>query len=144
MGHMFQPCHLHHTAATPGTRVPGMSPAARAGPPDAVGNFARQWDISAIADPQVVEMIAAQTAEESLATWGTLDPNPPPASRVRLDRLSEPTIYPGRLRASLQRISTASLARGRRPAISIGPTRPRISTKSSSSPGKASIVSYRP
>jgi pimeloyl-ACP methyl ester carboxylesterase len=60
--------------------------------PDAVRNIARNWDISAIAAPEVVDMIAAQTAAESLATWGTLDPTPPPVSRVRLDTLSVPTL----------------------------------------------------
>ena len=60
--------------------------------PDAVRNIARNWDISAIAAPEVVDMIAAQTAAESLATWGTLDPTPPPVSRVRLDTLAVATL----------------------------------------------------
>jgi pimeloyl-ACP methyl ester carboxylesterase len=60
--------------------------------PDAVRNIAQNWDISVIALPEVVAAIAAQTAEESLATWGTLDPTPPPASAVRLDSLSVPTL----------------------------------------------------
>jgi pimeloyl-ACP methyl ester carboxylesterase len=61
--------------------------------PDAVRNIGQHWDISTIAAPGVVEIIAAQTAEESLATWGTLDPTPtrsrPPE---RLDLLSVPTL----------------------------------------------------
>jgi pimeloyl-ACP methyl ester carboxylesterase len=61
--------------------------------PGAVRNIAQNWDISAIAAPEVVEMIAAQTAGESLATWGTLDPTPPPPGPpVRLDTLSVPTL----------------------------------------------------
>ena len=60
--------------------------------PDAVRNIAQNWDISVIALPEVVAAIAAQTAGESLATWGTLDPTPPPASVVRLDSLSVPTL----------------------------------------------------
>ena len=61
--------------------------------PDAVRNIVQHWDISAIAAPEVVEMIAAQTAGESLATWGTLDPTaPPPAPPVRLETLSVPTL----------------------------------------------------
>jgi pimeloyl-ACP methyl ester carboxylesterase len=61
--------------------------------PDAVRNIARHWDISAIAAPEVVDAIAAQTAGESLATWGTLDPTPvPPAPPIRLDSLSVPTL----------------------------------------------------
>ena len=60
--------------------------------PDAVRNIAQHWDISAIAAPEAVDAIAAQTAGESLATWGTLDPTPaPPAPPVRLDALSVPT-----------------------------------------------------
>jgi pimeloyl-ACP methyl ester carboxylesterase len=60
--------------------------------PDAVRNIARNWDISVIAPAEVVTAIAAQTAEESLATWGTLDPTPVPASAVRLDTLIVPTL----------------------------------------------------
>jgi pimeloyl-ACP methyl ester carboxylesterase len=61
--------------------------------PDAVRNIAQHWDISAIAAPDVVDAIAAQTAGESLATWGTLDPTPTPhAPAVRLDSLSVPTL----------------------------------------------------
>ncbi len=61
--------------------------------PDAVRNIAQHWDISAIAAPEVVGAIAAQTAGESLASWGTLDPTPaPPAPRERLDFLSVPTL----------------------------------------------------
>ena len=61
--------------------------------PDAVRNIAQHWDISAIAAPELVDAIAAQTAGESLATWGTLDPTPtPPGPAVRLDTLSVPTL----------------------------------------------------
>jgi len=61
--------------------------------PDAVRNIARNWDISAIAAPDVVETIAAQTAGESLASWGVIDPTPPPPdSPERLDTLSIPTL----------------------------------------------------
>jgi pimeloyl-ACP methyl ester carboxylesterase len=60
--------------------------------PDAVRNIAQNWDISVIAPAEVVTAIAAQTAEESLATWGTLDPTPMPASAVRLETLSVPTL----------------------------------------------------
>jgi pimeloyl-ACP methyl ester carboxylesterase len=62
--------------------------------PDAVRHITQDWDISAIAAPEVVERIAAQTAMESLATWGVLDttPPPPPEPRVRLDNLKVPTL----------------------------------------------------
>jgi pimeloyl-ACP methyl ester carboxylesterase len=61
--------------------------------PDAVRNIAQHWDISTIAAPEVVLAIAAQTAEESLASWGTLDPTPPPpAPPLRLETLSVPTL----------------------------------------------------
>ena len=61
--------------------------------PDAVRNITRNWDISAIAAPEVVDAIAAQTAAESLATWGTLDPTPPPPSPpLRLETLTIPTL----------------------------------------------------
>jgi pimeloyl-ACP methyl ester carboxylesterase len=61
--------------------------------PDAVRNITRNWDISAIAAPEVVEAIAAQTAGESLASWGVLDPTPsPPDPPERLDTLSVPTL----------------------------------------------------
>jgi len=79
--------------------------------PDAVRNIAEHWDISAIAVPQVVEAIAAQTAAETLASWGTLDPTPaPPARSVRLDALRVPTLVlwgsedAGLSRASEQRL----------------------------------------
>jgi len=61
--------------------------------PDAVRHITQHWDISAIAAPEVVDAIAAQTAGESLATWGTLDPTPAPPTRPeRLDSLSVPTL----------------------------------------------------
>ena len=61
--------------------------------PDAVRNITRHWDISVIAAPEVVETIAAQTAGESLASWGVIDPTrPPPEAPEALDRLSVPTL----------------------------------------------------
>jgi pimeloyl-ACP methyl ester carboxylesterase len=61
--------------------------------PDAVRNITQHWDISNIAAPEVVDTIAAQTAGQSLASWGTLDPIPaPPAPLERLDTLSVPTL----------------------------------------------------
>jgi pimeloyl-ACP methyl ester carboxylesterase len=61
--------------------------------PDAVRNITRHWDISAIAAPEVVDAIAAQTAAESMATWGVLDPTlEPPAPREALERLAIPTL----------------------------------------------------
>jgi pimeloyl-ACP methyl ester carboxylesterase len=61
--------------------------------PDAVRNIIQHWDISNIAAPEVVAAIAAQTAGESLASWGTLDPTPaPPNPPERLDTLSVPTL----------------------------------------------------
>ena len=61
--------------------------------PDAVRHITQHWDISAIAAPEMVDAIAAQTAGESLATWGTLDPTPaPPSPPERLDSLSVPTL----------------------------------------------------
>jgi pimeloyl-ACP methyl ester carboxylesterase len=61
--------------------------------PDAVRNITQHWDISAIAAPEVVAAIAAQTAGESLASWGVLDPTPAPrASPEKLDSLSVPTL----------------------------------------------------
>jgi len=61
--------------------------------PDAVRNITRHWDISNIAAPEVVAAIAAQTAGESLESWGTLDPTPaPPNPPERLDTLSVPTL----------------------------------------------------
>jgi pimeloyl-ACP methyl ester carboxylesterase len=61
--------------------------------PDAVRNIAQNWDISAIAAREVVETIAAQTAGEWLASWGTLDPTPrPPAPPENVQTLSVPTL----------------------------------------------------
>jgi pimeloyl-ACP methyl ester carboxylesterase len=61
--------------------------------PDAVRNITQHWDISNIAAPEVVAAIAAQTAGQSLASWGTLDPMPaPPNPPERLDALSVPTL----------------------------------------------------
>ena len=61
--------------------------------PDAVRNIVQHWDISVIAAPEVVLAIAAQTAGESLASWGTIDPTPsPPDPPERLDTLSVPTL----------------------------------------------------
>ena len=61
--------------------------------PDAVSNIERNWDISAIAPPEVVRTIAAQTAGEWLTGWGTVDPTPvPPAPPERLETLSVPVL----------------------------------------------------
>jgi pimeloyl-ACP methyl ester carboxylesterase len=61
--------------------------------PDAVRNITQHWDISTIAAPQVVNTIAAQSAGQSLASWGTLDPTPAPAGPVdKLDSLTVPTL----------------------------------------------------
>jgi non-heme chloroperoxidase len=61
--------------------------------PDAVRNISQHWDISVIAAPEVVAMISAQTAAESLATWGVLDPTPRPRDPpARLNELSVPTL----------------------------------------------------
>ncbi len=61
--------------------------------PDAVRNLAKNWDISMIAAPEVIDMIASQTAGEWLASWGTLDSTPmPSAPPERLDTLSVPTL----------------------------------------------------
>jgi len=79
--------------------------------PDAVDDIIAHWDISAIAPASVVAMIAAQTAEESLATWGTMDPIPAALSPPeRLENLSVPTLVlwgsedAGLDRASQQRL----------------------------------------
>lgn len=79
--------------------------------PDAVRNIVRNWDISAIAAPAVVEAIAAQTAGESLATWGVIDPTPmPSAAPERLDKLAVPTLVLwGSEDAGLDRASQAEL-----------------------------------
>jgi pimeloyl-ACP methyl ester carboxylesterase len=61
--------------------------------PDAVRHITQHWDISAIAAPQVVDAIAAQSAGQSLASWGTLDPTPAPSGPAdKLDGLSVPTL----------------------------------------------------
>jgi pimeloyl-ACP methyl ester carboxylesterase len=61
--------------------------------PDAVRNIALHWDISAIAAPEVVDAIAAQTAGEWLASWGTLDPTPmPPDPPDEIEQLTVPTL----------------------------------------------------
>jgi pimeloyl-ACP methyl ester carboxylesterase len=61
--------------------------------PDAVRHIEQHWDISAIAAAGVVETIAAQTAGESLASWGVIDPTPvPPGAVERLETLSTPTL----------------------------------------------------
>lgn len=79
--------------------------------PDAVRHITEHWDISAIAASEVVERIAAQTAMESLATWGVLDSTPRPTDpSVRLDKLKVPTLVlwgsedAGLSRASQQRV----------------------------------------
>jgi pimeloyl-ACP methyl ester carboxylesterase len=61
--------------------------------PDAVRHITEHWDISVIADPAVVNMIAAQTAQEALATWGTMDLTPRPAVPAPdLSRLAMPVL----------------------------------------------------
>ncbi|MGC1521000.1 MAG: alpha/beta hydrolase [Steroidobacteraceae bacterium] len=61
--------------------------------PNAIRNITQHWDISNIAAPEVVDTIAAQSAGQSLASWGTLDPTPaPPSAPERLDTLSVPTL----------------------------------------------------
>src|SRR5882757_1546466 len=79
--------------------------------PDAVRHITQHWDISAIAAPEVVDLIAAQTAMESMATWGVLDPTPTPVEGpVRLEKLQVPTLVlwgsedAGLDRASQQRV----------------------------------------
>jgi pimeloyl-ACP methyl ester carboxylesterase len=61
--------------------------------PDAVRNITQHWDISNIAAPQVINTIAAQSAGQSLASWGTLDSTPAPAGPIdKLNTLSVPTL----------------------------------------------------
>jgi pimeloyl-ACP methyl ester carboxylesterase len=61
--------------------------------PDAVRTLTRSWDISAIAAPEVVTTIAAETAAEWLDSWGTLDPTPmPPEPADDLASLAVPTL----------------------------------------------------
>jgi pimeloyl-ACP methyl ester carboxylesterase len=61
--------------------------------PDAVRNISQHWDVSVIARPEVVLAIAAQTAAESLATWGVLDPTPVPRRpSERLETLTVPAL----------------------------------------------------
>jgi pimeloyl-ACP methyl ester carboxylesterase len=61
--------------------------------PDAVRNISQHWDVSMIAKPEVVLAIAAQTAAESLATWGVLDPTPfPPRPADPLETLTVPAL----------------------------------------------------
>jgi pimeloyl-ACP methyl ester carboxylesterase len=61
--------------------------------PDAVRHLTQSWDISVIAAPDVVKAIAAQSAAESLASWGRLDRTvPPEQAPERLERLSIPTL----------------------------------------------------
>ena len=60
---------------------------------DAVRNLVRNWDISVIASPEVVETIAAQSAAEWLAGWGTLDATPMPSEGPEhMERLAVPTL----------------------------------------------------
>lgn len=61
--------------------------------PDAVRNIMQNWDISAIAAPEFLALIAAQTAAESLASWGVLDTTAhPPQPPVNLENLTVPTL----------------------------------------------------
>lgn len=91
--------------------------------PDAVRNITKNWDISAIAAPQVVNAIAAQTAAESLASWGTLDPTPPPpAAPVRLENLAVPILVLwGSEDAGLSKSSQDKLIRVLRQASNTNP-----------------------
>jgi pimeloyl-ACP methyl ester carboxylesterase len=60
---------------------------------DAVRNITQNWDISAIAAPEFVAIIAAQTAAESLASWGVLDPTPHPRQpAANFENLTVPTL----------------------------------------------------
>jgi pimeloyl-ACP methyl ester carboxylesterase len=91
--------------------------------PGAVGNIAQNWDISAIAAPQVVQAIAAQTALESLATWERLDPTPVPAAAPdRWELLSMPVLaFWGSEDAGLDRSSQERLIAKLREACSAHP-----------------------
>ena len=60
--------------------------------PDAVRQLTMHLDKTAIAAPEVVTAIAAQSAGQSLASWGILDPTPAPATAERLDTLAVPTL----------------------------------------------------
>ena len=60
--------------------------------PDAVRHITQYWDISAIAAPDVVDRIAAQTAMESLATWGVLDATSITEPSINLEKLRVPTL----------------------------------------------------
>jgi pimeloyl-ACP methyl ester carboxylesterase len=62
--------------------------------PDAVADIVRDWDISSVAQPEIVRLIAAQTATEPLGTWGYgLDPTPrPPSQPENFQRLQAPTL----------------------------------------------------
>lgn len=88
---------------------------------DAVDTILKYWDISAVAAPDFVASIAAQTATESLATWGRLDPTPIPASTTdRPENLRVPTLVlwgsedAGLDRASQDRLIEALRAASRR------------------------------
>ncbi len=60
---------------------------------DAVRNIYQNWDISAIAAPEFVAIIAAQTAAQSLASWGVLDPTPHPRQPpANFENLTIPTL----------------------------------------------------
>jgi pimeloyl-ACP methyl ester carboxylesterase len=59
---------------------------------DAVNTLLAHWDISAVADPERVRIIAAQTASESLSTWGTMDLTQVPATPEKLEALAVPTL----------------------------------------------------
>lgn len=78
--------------------------------PDAVRHITEYWDISAIAAPGVADRIAAQTAMESLSTWGVLDSTPTTEPPVNLNKLKVPILVlwgsedAGLDRASQQRV----------------------------------------
>ncbi len=61
--------------------------------PDAVRHIIEHWDISVIAQPEVVERISAESAMQWLASWGRLDPTPLPRSEPdALETLAVPVL----------------------------------------------------
>jgi pimeloyl-ACP methyl ester carboxylesterase len=61
--------------------------------PDAVRHLTEHWDISAVANPEFVSIIAAQSAMQRLESWGVIDPVPAPATRMpSLSALTQPTL----------------------------------------------------
>lgn len=61
--------------------------------PDAVRHIVEHWDISVIAQPEVVQKISAESAMQWLASWGRLDPTPvPPSPPDALEQLAVPVL----------------------------------------------------